>query len=44
MKQVEKNGEEDDSHDTLLLSEKSLAEDWLSKEDSRWDKLLQTMK
>ena len=35
-----RNAEEDDFYDTLLLSEKSLEEDWLSKEDSRWDELL----
>ena len=27
-------------YDTMRLSEKSLAEDWLSDEDSRWDKVL----
>ncbi len=29
-----------DKHDTYLASEKSLAKDWLSEEDSRWDNLL----
>ena len=32
--------EEDNAFETALLSEKSLAEDWLSDEDSRWDELL----
>jgi hypothetical protein len=31
--------EEDNTTETLLLSEKSLAEDWLSDDDSRWDEL-----
>ena len=29
-----------DKHLPYLASEKSLAEDWLSKEDTRWDNLL----
>jgi len=32
--------EEDSSYETMLLSEKSLAEDWLSDEDNRWDEVL----
>lgn len=31
---------EDDSYEAMLLSESSLAEDWLSDEDNRWDKVL----
>jgi len=31
---------EDSAYETMLLSEKSLAEDWLSDEDNRWDKVL----
>ena len=32
--------EEDSTYETMLLSEKSLAEDWLSDEDNRWDEVL----
>ncbi|MFO7977510.1 MAG: hypothetical protein R6U64_02510 [Bacteroidales bacterium] len=32
--------EEDNPYATMLLSEKSLAEDWLSEEDNRWDDVL----
>lgn len=32
--------EEDSTCETMLLSEKSLAEDWLSDEDNRWDEVL----
>ncbi len=32
--------EEDSTGETMLLSEKSLAEDWLSDEDNRWDEVL----
>ncbi len=32
--------EEDSSYEIMLLSEKSLAEDWLSEEDDRWDEVL----
>lgn len=32
--------EEDSIYETMLLSEKSLAEDWLSDEDNRWDEVL----
>lgn len=32
--------EEDSTYETMLLSEKSLSEDWLSEEDSRWDEVL----
>jgi hypothetical protein len=30
----------DNIDETVLLSENSLAEDWLSDEDSRWDEVL----
>ena len=32
--------EEDSTYEAMLLSEKSLAEDWLSDEDNRWDEVL----
>lgn len=32
--------EKEISLSTLLVSEKSLAKDWLSTEDNRWDKIL----
>ena len=32
--------EEDNIYASMLLSEKSLAEDWLSDEDQRWDEVL----
>jgi hypothetical protein len=32
--------EEENTYETMLLSEKSLAEDWLSDEDNRWDEVL----
>ncbi len=32
--------DEDSTYETMLLSEKSLAEDWLSDEDNRWDEVL----
>ena len=32
--------EEDSTYETMLLSEKSLAEDWLSDEDNKWDEVL----
>ena len=32
--------EDDSTYETMLLSEKSLAEDWLSDEDNRWDEVL----
>ncbi len=32
--------EEEGTYDTLPLSEKSLEEDWLTEEDTRWDKVL----
>lgn len=31
---------EESNDETLFLSEKTLSEDWLSGEDSRWDKVL----
>ncbi|MDI9363584.1 MAG: hypothetical protein QM541_17265 [Flavobacterium sp.] len=34
------DGEKDKSFSALSVSEKSLAKDWLSTEDSRWDKIL----
>ncbi|MBN2275762.1 MAG: hypothetical protein JXK95_15640 [Bacteroidales bacterium] len=39
-KTTEEVSEEDSLYETMLLSEKSLAEDWLSDEDSRWDEVL----
>lgn len=32
--------EEESLYEVSLLSEKSLAEDWLSEEDNRWDEVL----
>jgi hypothetical protein len=32
--------EEDSTYETMLLSEKNLAKDWLSDEDNRWDEVL----
>ncbi|RLC25106.1 MAG: hypothetical protein DRH21_04450 [Deltaproteobacteria bacterium] len=32
--------ENESTYETMLLSEKSLAEDWLSDEDNRWDDVL----
>jgi hypothetical protein len=32
--------EDDNTYEIMLLSEKSLAEDWLSDEDNRWDEVL----
>jgi hypothetical protein len=32
--------EEDSAYEIMLLSENSLAEDWLSDEDKRWDEVL----
>lgn len=31
---------EDSDYEFMVLSEKSLAEDWLSDEDKRWDNVL----
>ena len=31
---------EDSTYETMLLSEKSLSEDWLADEDNRWDEVL----
>ena len=39
-KPIEEVAEEDSVYETLLLSEKTLAEDWLSEEDNRWDEVL----
>jgi len=38
--ETKKVAEEDSTYETMLLSEKSLAEDWLSDEDNRWDEVL----
>ena len=35
--------EDEITNETSLLSENSLAEDWLSDEDNRWDEVLQIM-
>ena len=35
-----KNYELSDAYESMLLSEKSLAEEWLSDKDNRWDDLL----
>ena len=32
--------EDDSTYESMLLSEKSLAEDWLSDEDNKWDEVL----
>jgi hypothetical protein len=32
--------EEESTYETMILAEKSLAEDWLSDEDTRWDEVL----
>ena len=32
--------EKESIYETMLLSEKSLVEDWLSDEDNRWDDVL----
>ncbi len=32
--------EENSTYEIMLLSEKSLAKDWLSDEDDRWDEVL----
>lgn len=32
--------EDDSTYENMLLSEKSLEEDWLSDEDNRWDEVL----
>jgi hypothetical protein len=31
---------EDNNYEIMVLSEKSLAEDWLSEEDNMWDNVL----
>ena len=36
----EKGKAKEDVEEVTLMSEKSLAEDWLSEEDNRWDKVL----
>jgi len=40
LKDEESLMEDDNDRGTILLSEKSLAEDWLSDEDNRWDQVL----
>ena len=35
---------DDDTYEVMLLSEESLADDWLSDEDNRWDEVLYIMK
>jgi hypothetical protein len=42
IKKEEFKGQPENEDDLFLagVSEKSLAEDWLSEEDNRWDKLL----
>ena len=37
---IKEVNEEGSTYETMLLSEKSLAEDWLSDEDNRWDDVL----
>jgi len=37
---TKKEIDEDSAWGTMLLSEKSLAKDWLSEEDNRWDEVL----
>jgi TATA-binding protein-associated factor Taf7 len=32
--------EDENTYETTLLSESSLAEDWLSEDDNRWDEVL----
>jgi hypothetical protein len=36
----EKDKEKTDIEDVTLMYEKSLSEEWLSEEDTRWDKVL----
>jgi hypothetical protein len=40
IKKEELQSENEDALFLLALSEKSLAQDWLSEEDNRWDALL----
>ncbi len=37
---TKKGTDDNSSYEIMLLSEKSLAEDWLSDEDCRWDEVL----
>lgn len=37
---IKEDFKEDSTYDTMLFSEKSLAEDWISDEDNRWDEVL----
>jgi len=39
-KSIREVAEEDSAYDTMLLSEKSLSEDWMTDEDNRWDEVL----
>lgn len=36
----EEVAEEESVYEIMILSEKSLAKDWLSEEDNRWDEVL----
>jgi hypothetical protein len=36
----EEVAEDDSLYEIMILSEKSLAKDWLSDEDNRWDEVL----
>jgi hypothetical protein len=36
----ESKTDEENIDETIILSEKNLAEDWLSEEDNRWDEVL----
>ena len=38
-KNKEQVAEEDSTYETMLFSEKSLAQDWLSDEDNRWNEV-----
>lgn len=37
---TEEVAEEESVYEIMILSEKSLAKDWLSEEDNRWDEVL----
>ena len=40
IKEKKSKTKDDSTYETMLLSEKSLAKDWLSDEDNRWDEVL----
>ena len=40
IKEEKSKTKDDSTYETMLLSEKSLAKDWLSDEDNRWDEVL----